>query len=138
MIPGAIIIFKPVTASTVAYKRTAEDEDIQVTFNITGEANNVELKLDQLKLNDYVACRYGGKWWIGLVEELNRLEQNVQMNFLHPHGTSRSFLWPTRHEICWVFLTEIMCLIGAPGTATGRTYNISEAKLLNINKQFLL
>ena len=122
----------------MAYKRTAEDEEIQGTFNITGEANNVELNLDQLKLNDYIACRYGGQWWIGLVEELNRLEQDVQVNFLHPHGPSRSFHWPTRRDICWVSLTEIICLIEAPGTATGRTYNISEAELLNINKQFLL
>ncbi len=49
--------------------------------------NIVELKLDQLKLNDYVDCRYGGHWWIELAEELNRLEQDVQVNFLHPHGT---------------------------------------------------
>ncbi len=65
------------TASTVAYRRTAEDEEIQGTFNITREVNNVELNLDQLKLNDYIACRYRGQWWIGLFEELDRLEFQV-------------------------------------------------------------
>ncbi len=40
------------TGSRIGYKLTAEDEQIQGTFNITGEANYVQLNPDQLRLND--------------------------------------------------------------------------------------
>ena len=30
-------------------------------------------------------------WWIGVVEEVNEVEEDVKINFLHPPGPERSF-----------------------------------------------
>ena len=63
-IPGirSYHFFKPVGSNVVSYKRTAEDDAFAGSFSIT------------VRLNDYVACRYDKKWWIGVVEEVDRVQ----------------------------------------------------------------
>lgn len=119
--------FEPKTASVIAYKRTAEDNVFTGTFNITGEeSQNVAISINTINMNDYVACRYDDKWWIGLVEEVSKVEQDFKVSFLHPPGPSRNFRWPARPDVCWVSITDVICQIDAPVTVTGRTYDITE------------
>ena len=51
--------FKPVNSN--AYKRTAEDDALAGSFNITGEACFGRMTTESLRLNKYVACRYDEK-----------------------------------------------------------------------------
>ena len=92
---------------------------------------------EAIRLNEYVACRYDEKWWIGVVEEVNEVEQDVKINFLHPPGPARSFRWPSRPDVCWVPITDVICQVQAPVTATGRTYTIAAQDCRNINAKFL-
>jgi hypothetical protein len=61
------------------------------SFNITGEPDIDGVTTEAIRLNEYVACRYDEKWWIGVVEEVNEVEEDVKINFLHPPGPERSF-----------------------------------------------
>ena len=60
-IPGtrSYHFFKPVNSN--AYKRTAEDDALAGSFNITGEACFVRMTTESLRLNEYVACKYDKK-----------------------------------------------------------------------------
>ena len=51
--------FKPVNSN--AYKRTADDDALASSFNITGEACFGRMTTESLRLNKYGACRYNEK-----------------------------------------------------------------------------
>ena len=49
---------------------------------------------------------------------------DILVKFLHPHGPSKSFYWPSQDGWCYVPLRNILCLISSPSTSTGRTNTI--------------
>ena len=42
---------------------------------------------------------YDGAWWVACVTGTNPEMQEVTLLFLHPHGPSRSFLYPHKADI---------------------------------------
>ena len=66
------------------------------------------------------------------------VEQNAKINFLHPSGPARSFRWPKKPDVCWVGITNVICQVQVPVTATGRTYKIDDQESRNINAKFLI
>ena len=50
------------TVNSNAYKRTATDDALAGSFNITGEACFGRMTTESLRLNEYVTCRYDKKW----------------------------------------------------------------------------
>ena len=130
-------IFTPVGTNVIAFKRTAEDDFFLGSFNMTGEPEIKDVTIESIRLSEYVACMYDEKWWIGVVDEVSEVEQDVKINFLHPPGHSPSFQWPRRLDVCWVPITDVICQIQAPVTATGRVYKISEEDCRKINTKFL-
>ena len=78
----------------------------------------MSISMNTINRNDYVACRYDEKWWIGLVQEVSKEEQDFKVSFLHPPGPSRNFCWP---DVCWVSVTDVICQIDAPVSVTGLT-----------------
>ena len=121
-IPGtrSYHFLQPISTSVIQYKRTAKDPSFAGSFNITGEnEEEKQVSLQLIRINDYLACRYDEQWWIRLVTDVSEEQQDVEVSFMHPHGPSRNFRWPTRADICWVAVNEILCIIEAPITATG-------------------
>ena len=45
--------------------------------------------------------------------------------FLYPHGPAKSFTWPNRDDCCWVPFSNIIQVVKASATRSGRTYEIS-------------
>ena len=72
------------------------------------------------------------------MEDIDNVEQDCNVNFMHPSDPARNFYWQTRADICWVSNLDIICIIGIPKTLTGRTYNISEDEFELISRQFML
>ena len=62
----------------------------------------------------YICCVYDSNWWIGHVIEVDFLENDIRINFLHPHGPSKYFHWPSHEDICWVPLSHVLCKIKQP------------------------
>ena len=69
-------------------------------------------------------------WWLALVLETDKENAEVKVTFLHPHGPSRVFKYPTQPDILVVPSSDILTKVNAK-TATGRTYTMSrkESKL---------
>ena len=59
-----------------------------------------------------------------MVETIDEEAIDLSIRFLHPHGPSKNFYWPSRDDTLDVPLNSILCLISPP--ATGRTYQISD------------
>ena len=127
--------FEPFGPYTVCYKRTSDSKDFAGTFNISGGGNQLIL-LKDLQANEYIACHYEKQWWIGIIEEVSSEEQDVLVNFLHPPGPARNFLWPKRPDTCWIPVTDVITKLQIPSTATGRTYQIEYDEFSEITAAF--
>ena len=61
-----------------------------------------------------------------MTEIIDEKAGNLIIKFSHPHGPSKSFYWPSRDDKCDIPISNILCLISPPSTATSRTYQISD------------
>ena len=126
---------EPIGPYEIAYKRTSENDSFSGTHNFKGEIYKA-LTLKDVQENDFVACVYDDKWWIGMVEVINKEERDAKVIFFHPSGPAQTFVWPARADVCCIPENDFLVKIDAPVTATGRTYSIKHADLNNINKTF--
>ena len=76
----------------------------------------------------FITCVYDSFWWVGMVEDINPEQGDMEVTFLHPHGPRKSFTWPTAADRCYVPLQNILCSILAPTISTdnGHSYEISD------------
>ena len=87
----------------------------------------VTAQSDGLNLADvsgYVTAIYDGHWWLASVTNVSTAEEEVHLNFLHPHGPSRSYFFPQRCDTLHVHISDVLTHV-EPTTETGRTYKIS-------------
>ena len=54
--------------------------------------------------------------------------QEVTLPFLHPHGPSRSFVYPHRANVLTVHISDILTFV-EPTTYTGRTYTRTDNEM---------
>lgn len=78
---------------------------------------------------------YEHNWWLAYVLAKNETDDEVKVSFLHPAGPSPSFSFPSRPDILWVSIIQILSLVN-PITPTGRVYRLSENEVLQINKMY--
>ena len=53
-------------------------------------------------------------------------EGDLKVEFLHPHGPSKTFSWPSVADKCFVLASNILFVITVPTTISGRMYQISD------------
>ena len=94
----------------------------QVVHRTDSDAMNIA------RINGYVTAIYDGSWWLAYV--LNTLSDSaeVELNFLHPHGPSRSFSYPSRPDKLVISLHDILMVVD-PKTVTGRMYTLSSEEM---------
>ena len=74
-------------------------------------------------------------YWIGLIDVIDTEQHDVKCKFMHPNYPANSFHWPSREDSCYVPLNNILCVIEAPYTATGRQYHL-KSTVKFIEEQF--
>jgi hypothetical protein len=77
----------------------------------------------------YITAKYDGHWWLGCVLKTIPESAEVEISFLHPHGPSRSFKYPTQVDVLLMSCEDILTTVN-PTTVTGRSYTLSEAETL--------
>ena len=120
--------FKPESIDTISFKRTSEDVHITGIFSFSGiqsSQNDQQIIIDALKLGEFIMCKYDAFDWIGMINEIDNIEQDVMVTFMHPHGSFNKLFWPSRVDECWVPITNITCIIDAPVTTNGRFYTLT-------------
>ena len=116
--------FKPVNVNTIEYKEVSSDSPYLGSFSFSRGSQVDVVARPILRVNEYVACTYDSKWWIGVVCELNDEEDDCFISFLHPAGPSASFVWPPRKDVCWIARSDVICTVQVPSTRNGRTYTV--------------
>ena len=98
------------SADEIGYKGVRDYNDLAGTFTFS-KAANPKVRFDKISANEYVACYYDSNWWVGLVQNVNCDEKDVEIIFLHPPGPSNNFTWPKRKDVCWVPYMNVICKI---------------------------
>ena len=128
----------PTSTSTIACKRTSEDTEFQNVNLLTGrvQTTHTQINIQNLKQFTYISCKYDTFWWIGMIHETDELQQDVKVKFMHPHGPSMKFSWPSRDDFCWIPVANIMTEVEPPTTRSGRLYEISQEDFNKIVMNF--
>ena len=94
---------------------------------ITGAVKTLhnQTPIESLKKYSFVSCKYDSFWWIGIIEEIDIGQKDVKVKFMHPHGPSMKFSWPSHDDICWIPFENILTEISPPTTRSGRIYEIT-------------
>ena len=126
--------FQPMkTGIGIKYKWTSEDPEF--SGEILFEQPIETIDPAKLQLMQFVCCSYDGFWWIGMVEEIDSEQNDLKMNFMHPHGPAKNFYWPSREDSCWVPYDKVLNPIEAPVTSSGRMYMIKDTDYQKIKKR---
>ena len=136
-VPGTRIYhhFLPISTNSISFKRTSEDTDVTGTFSFSDETIGIPLVQD-IKESDFISCIYDDHWWIGLVQSVDLEQGDVKVKFMHPHGPTLQFHWPSRDDMCYVPTDKLLCKISIPITSTGRLYTIDKADYSSIVSSF--
>ena len=76
------------------------------SFDVSPKEAHTKL-IDSLKPSDYVTHIYGEYWRLALVNKVNRDEKDVHCKFMHPHGYTENFYWPTRDDETYTPFSKI-------------------------------
>jgi hypothetical protein len=79
----------------------------------------------EFKVGDFVAVVYDAKWFIGKIEEIDREENDCEVNFLT--NAKHMFRWPTTPDLLWVDQTHILCKVKSlvPSGKSARLYKVN-------------
>ena len=123
--------FIPVGECTVAVKRCSNDHSFVLQHNLHHQPSVVSIDI-----NDFISCLYEGTWWIGIVMEIDKEQNDACIKFMHPHGPARSFHWPEQEDVCWVPMVHILVKISVPSTTTGRQYYLNPRDAIRISAKY--
>ena len=108
--------FVPISCNKIAHKLTSEDTKfLQFDFD---KLLTEEIDIKNIKCFSYVSCIYDTFWWIGIVTEMNVHESDLKIEFLHPHGPTKTFSWPSVADKYFAPASNILRIMAAPTTLT--------------------
>ena len=111
--------FQPVSLSEVSVKEYTDSPSSYVKKVAHFDSNSLESTL----IKNYVVVEYMSDWWVGFVMEKEDCSKMAKVNFLHPRGPARSFVYPSQSDILDVPYSDILCEADV-STVTGRTYTM--------------
>ena len=116
--------FAPVDQDTIAFKRLSRD----VNFCGKRKFKSIITPHPPKKVGDYVAVMYDREWYIGLIEKFDSLNNEYEMNFMHPKINHKSLFWPPRPDKCLCPASDILTTVSVPEFTSprARTYKLKE------------
>lgn len=84
------------------------------------------IPLDSIR--GFCTARYLEEWYLACVLDVNHVEKEVELTFMHPKGPAPSFVYPDPADILTVDASDILSMC-SPNTQTGRTYTMTKAEM---------
>ena len=116
-------------------RRVSDNNEYDFEFAFcVGNTNPKSSGVSNIKVSQYILCKYDGLYWIGITSEIDSASIDIKVKFMHPHFPSLSYRWPAFEDACWVPSTHILTTIEAPSmsSVSGRQYHISSQDTLAI------
>lgn len=131
--------FRPINFNKLQVSRVSNDATAFTVNAFEADEEISYISNANLQPGQYVTCMYDNFWWVGNVCEVSHEEQDVLISFMHPHGSARSFHWPTTKDRCWIPEQHIFMTLEASSTSSSEDntviHNLFWTKLKNcLNK----
>ena len=89
--------FVPIPCNKIAHKLTSEDREfLQFDFD---KSLTEKVDIKNIKYFQYVSCIYDTFWLVGIVTEVNVHEDDLKIEYLHLHGTRKTFSRPSVADV---------------------------------------
>ena len=118
--------FMPSSHSVIKMKRVSDDDDFALTFDFLKKQKYEIIRIDNVMISQYLFCKYDDFYWLGMVSEVDKENNDFMVKFMHPHYPSWSYYWPKRDDNCWVPRMNVISLVKTPSPSSGRKYQISK------------
>jgi len=111
--------FVPILLSSMnVYKYSLQAEQpmlVRTGFDDDSDTpENSETILPEVKVGNFVCCRYDNHPWIGIVEnDSSEFGDYYWIKFMHLHGPASNFSWPDKDGHVWVIQENIYCVVNA-------------------------
>ena len=108
--------FVPLSSSIIVAKWVLEDKEVAFEFDIISGSKNI--RLAKLAISNLIICFYDGHYWVGLIDKVDKENDDVKVEFMHPYFPSALYFWPGREGQCYVPIVNVICKISSPSTMT--------------------
>ena len=115
--------FQPINKYQIEAQIVSEQINPSTRFDFQKDEESIDKKF---AISDYVSVLYDEKAWIGIIQDIDSVNQDCKVMFYHPPYPSRSYYWPKHEDLLWVPNTDVLLKIDTPVTATGRQYHIKD------------
>ena len=90
--------FKPVSATKLEVSRVSGIPGFCVNYEVEEEVSE-GFQISDMTPGKYTTCVYDGHWWVGSIRDTSEAQQDVLIQFMHPHGPAKRFFWPRREDL---------------------------------------
>ena len=60
---------------------------------------------------NYITAKYDGHWWLGCILQIFPDTNEVEINFLHPHGPAQSYRYPHPADILVMSCQDLLTTV---------------------------
>ena len=76
-------------------KQVSDDDDFALQFDFLSKKKNYEyIQIENVKISQSLLSRYDKLCSIGMVTEIDSVNDDFKIKFMHPNVPSRSYNWP--------------------------------------------
>ena len=111
--------FEPLSENKLGIKRISQHEEFSLEVTLHSDENPV-FQHQNVTNNQFVTAVYDGKWYVGMIQEIDRSTDDFLLSFMHPFGPACTFHWPSKSDICWVPFQHVLCVIDVPTLVSNR------------------
>ena len=90
--------FKPVSATKLEVSRVSGIPGFCVNYEVEEEVSE-GFQISDMTPGKYTTCVYDGHWGVGSIRDTSEAQQDVLIQFMHPHGPAKRFFWPRREDL---------------------------------------
>ena len=123
--------FQPLSTTKIQAKFLSVETEYAITHSfLQTEQDAHDELIASLSQNDYITCVYGNFWWVAMVLKVDCEEKDALCSFMHPHGYSENFHWPTRDQV-YVPFSKILLKVATPTalSTSGRHFSLKKEEL---------
>ena len=126
---------KPISAESVEVKEFSASLKSRTEKVIEYSDKNKRISPSEIK--GYITAKYDNHLWLGCVMQTFLDNNEMEINFLHPHGPARSFHYPHPTDMLVLSCDDVLTTGLQPKTITGRSYMLSSQEMMEADNHLL-
>ena len=128
--------FEPVSSHTIKGKHLSIETNVSIVHSFNCPQIQSEIA-SSLQVNDYATCIFDNFCWLVLIDAINEEENDITCRFMHPHGLTNKFYWPSTDDKAYVPYSKFILKVKTPSCAVdGWQYNLDPEEVKSTQLSF--